>query len=80
MKTITVRLPEALVAEIETESHERRRSKSAVVRLRLSTAAGPRSRRAPADAIADLVGSVDALPADLSTRKKACLKKKGYGR
>jgi len=34
----------------------------------------------PENAIADLVGSVDALPADLSTRKKACLKKKGYGR
>jgi hypothetical protein len=31
-------------------------------------------------AIADLVGSVDGLPADLSKRKKAYLKTKGYGR
>jgi Arc/MetJ-type ribon-helix-helix transcriptional regulator len=78
MKTLTVRLPEALVEEIETESRERRCSKSDVVRERLSGAARPRARRATG--IADLVGSVDALPIDLSARKKAYLKKKGYGR
>ena len=32
MKSLTVRLPEALVAEIEAESRQRRRSKSDVVR------------------------------------------------
>jgi hypothetical protein len=37
-------------------------------------------RRTPADAIADLVGSVDGLPADLSERKKRYLKATGYGR
>lgn len=30
--------------------------------------------------IADLAGSVDALPADLSERKKEYLKATGYGR
>jgi len=80
MKTLTVRLPEALVAEIEAESRERQRSKSDIVRDRLSLAARPRSRPARADAIADLVGSVDGLPADLSGRKKAYLKITGYGR
>ena len=80
MKTLTVRLPEALVAEIEAESRERRRSKSEVVRERLSLGARPRSRRAVPDAIADLVGSVNGLPADLSERKKAYLKTTGYGR
>jgi hypothetical protein len=30
--------------------------------------------------IADLVGSVDSLPADLSARKKAYLKATSYGR
>jgi hypothetical protein len=61
-----------------SESRERWRSKSDVVRARLSTAAKPRSRRAAG--IGDLVGSVGALPADLSGRRKGYLKKKGYGR
>jgi Arc/MetJ-type ribon-helix-helix transcriptional regulator len=78
MKTLTVRLPETLVAEIETESRNRRCSKSDVVRERLSGATKPRPRRAAV--IADLVGSVDGLPTDLSARKKPYLKKKGYGR
>ena len=80
MKTLTVRLSEALVAEIEAEAHVRRRSKSDVVRERLRLAAKPRSQRAATSAIADLVGSVDGLPADLSARKKAYLKATGYGR
>ncbi len=80
MKTLTVRLPEGLVAEIEAESRERQRSKSDVVRERLSLAGTRRARPAPVDAIADLVGSVEGLPVDLSGRKKAYLKATGYGR
>ncbi|HTT40533.1 MAG TPA: ribbon-helix-helix protein, CopG family [Burkholderiales bacterium] len=80
MKTLTVRLPEALVAEIEAECRERRRSKSDIVRERLHLAAKPRSRRALAEAVADLVGAVDGLPVDLSERKKAYLRTTGYGR
>ena len=76
MKTLTVRLPEPLVAEIEAESHGRGCSKSDVVRERLQRAAQP---AAPLDAIADLIGSVDGLPADLSVRKKQYLKATGYG-
>ena len=79
VKTLTVRLPEALVAEIEAEARDRRRSKSDIVRERLVRAAGPRSKAA-ASAIADLVGSVDGLPADLSGQKKGYLKTTGYGR
>ena len=80
MKTLTVRLPEPLVAEIEMESRGRKCSKSDIVRQRLQGAA--RSARQPStllDAIADLIGSVDALPADLSARKKRYLKTTGYG-
>jgi hypothetical protein len=80
MKTITVRLPEALGAEIEAESRLRRISKSDVVRQRLllaGSAAGGHS--AALEAIADLVGSVDGLPTDLSARKKSYLKATGYG-
>ena len=80
MKTLTVRLPEALVAEIEAESRERKRSKSDVVRERLSLATRAPSQRTLPRAIADLVGSVDGLPVDLSKRKKAYLKTMGYGR
>ena len=80
MKTITVRLPEQLVAEIEIESRKRQISKSDVVRERLQLLTGlARHRSAPLEAMADLVGSVDDLPADLSERKKAYLKASGYG-
>ena len=79
MKTLTVRLPEALVAEIEAESRGRNLSKSDVVRTeRLSVS--PRRRRTASLDIADLVGSVGGLPVDLSGRKKACLEASGYGR
>lgn len=80
MKTLTVRLPEALVAQIEVESRRRRLSKSDVVRERLTQ--GNKSHRRPSvmlDAIADIVGSVDGLPRDLSARTKKYLKSTGYG-
>ena len=80
MKTLTVRLPEPLVTEIEAESRGRKCSKSDVVRERLQRAARPKGRQStPLNAIADLIGSVDGLPADLSTRKKRYLKATGYG-
>jgi Arc/MetJ-type ribon-helix-helix transcriptional regulator len=80
MKTLTVRLPELLVAEIEGESRGRRCSKSDIVRERLQRATRPTRRQStPLEAIADLIGSVDGLPADLSARKKRYLKATGYG-
>jgi Arc/MetJ-type ribon-helix-helix transcriptional regulator len=79
MKTLTVRLPEPLVAEIEMESRGRRCSKSDIVRERLQRARPTRRQSTPLDAIADLIGSVDGLPADLSARKKRYLKATGYG-
>jgi Arc/MetJ-type ribon-helix-helix transcriptional regulator len=80
MKTLTVRLPEALVTQIEAESRRRKLSKSDVVRERLTGSGGSR-RRQPAllEAIADVIGSVDSLPRDLSARKKKYLKSTGYG-
>lgn len=79
MKTLTVRLPEALAAQIEAESRRRRVSKSDVVRERLSLAGSPRTQPALLEAISNLIGSVDGLPADLSTRKKKYLRATGYG-
>jgi hypothetical protein len=80
MKTLTVRLPEALVAELETESRERQRSKSDIVRERLQRGGEGGRRAGPLETIADLVGSVDGLPDDLSARTKAYLKATRYGR
>jgi Arc/MetJ-type ribon-helix-helix transcriptional regulator len=79
MKTLTVRLPEQLVAQIEAESRERRLSKSDVVRERLSARSKQRAG-SNYGAIADLVGSVRGMPTDLSSRKKYYLKTTGYGR
>jgi Arc/MetJ-type ribon-helix-helix transcriptional regulator len=81
MKTLTVRLPTPLVAEIEAESRARRISKSDVVRERLRRApqhAGG-ARKDPLAAIADLIGSVDGLPGDLSQHAKRHLRRSGYG-
>jgi Arc/MetJ-type ribon-helix-helix transcriptional regulator len=81
MKTLTVRLPEVLLAQIEAESRRRKLSKSEVGRERLTAAAKSRERqRAGLDAIADVVGSIDGLPRDLSARTKKYLKSTGYGR
>ena len=69
MKTLTVRLPEALVAEIEAES---RGAQPLEIRRRTGTPERLPSaaRSAALDAIADLVGSVGGLPADLSGGRK----------
>jgi len=81
MKTITVRLPEPLVTEIEAESRGRKCSKSDIVRERLQQVGrAKRGRSTQLGAIADLIGSVGVLPRDLSARKKHYLKATRYGR
>ena len=80
MRMITVRLPEPLVAEIDVESRERKVSKSDVVRERLQAGARAGRRRSAFDGVADLIGSVDGLPVDLSARRKDHLNAAGYGR
>ena len=79
MKMLTVRLPEALAAQIEAEARERKLSKSDIVRERLSLAGTRRRRPAPLEAISHLIGSVDGLPADLSARKRKYLRATSYG-
>jgi Arc/MetJ-type ribon-helix-helix transcriptional regulator len=70
MKLLTVRLPDALVAEIEAEARRRTISKSDVVRERLTRPMAKRSAAA-LDQIADLVGSIDGLPSNLSESRRA---------
>lgn len=79
MKTLTIRLPQPLIAEIEAESRGRRISKSDVVRERLERGPKPRRRAASLALIGDLIGSVEGLPTDLTTRKKKYLHASGYG-
>ena len=76
MKTISVRLPDGLAAQLEAESRARKMSKSDIVRDRL---AAPPMQTDPLADIADVIGSVEGLPADLSSNIKHYLKA-GYGR
>jgi Arc/MetJ-type ribon-helix-helix transcriptional regulator len=79
MRTLTVRLPEALAADIETESAERNLSKSDVIRERLQAHRKRRDSHLLA-AISDLIGSVAGLPEDISSKKKQYLRATGYGK
>src|SRR5579884_3778493 len=64
MKSLTVRLPDQLVMEIEAESRNRHCPKSDIVRERLQRGAAPAHDSCNRlSAIADLVGSVEGLPA-----------------
>lgn len=77
MKTVTVRLPDQLAADLEAEARKRNVSVSDIMRERLQAASS--ARPDPVEAIRDLIGSVDDdLPADLSARANDYLKA-GYG-
>jgi len=81
MKTLTVRLPDALADELESEARARGISKSVVVRERLE-AVQARGTAVPSAlaGLGDLIGYVeDDLPADLSARKKYYLEVAGFG-
>ena len=74
MKTLTVRLPDSLVAEIAQESRVRRVSKSDVVRERLRQPHRPAGKRGTMrELVGDLIGSVEGLPSDLARNKKKYL-------
>ena len=80
MKTLVVRIPESVAADIETAARARGISKSEVVRERLARPE-PVPTADPLASIRDLIGSVvDDKPADLSARKKHYLREWGYGR
>ena len=68
MTTVSLKLPDELLRDVETEARRRGVSKSAVIRDELAVRLR-RTRRARvtcADLAADLIGSVTG-PADLST-------------
>jgi Arc/MetJ-type ribon-helix-helix transcriptional regulator len=68
MRTISLKLPDDLLAELERETRTRRITKSALVRESLEAALRGRQGRAVAscyDLARDLAGSVKGLPRDL---------------
>jgi hypothetical protein len=79
VRSFTLRLPDAMVAEIEAEARSRGISKSEVVRRRLARA----SIRPTTvfDLAADLIGGVDddRIPSDLTSRRSTISKAEGTG-
>jgi hypothetical protein len=80
MKSLNVRLPDILAAGVERESRRRGVSKSDLVRQCLERELGAQKNAPTLDAIADVIGSVDGLPEDLSSRVDYYLRKTGFGR
>lgn len=75
MKILTLKVSEALFAEISAEAASRNVSRSEVARQRLATR-GVAKGESLWDKMKDLVIDDDDLPRDLSTNKKHM---KGYG-
>jgi predicted transcriptional regulator len=73
MQTISLKIPDQLLAELERAAKVRRVTKSVLVRESLETALRPRARRRAAscfDLAADLAGSLKGLPRDLAHNPK----------
>ena len=84
MKTLVVKIPEALAADIEAEARSTQSSKSEVVRKRLERGreGGPHPLTFW-DVTHDLIEKLPVdttMPADLSARKKYYLRKWGFGK
>ncbi len=72
MRTISLKLPEDLVADLEREAKARRVTRSALVRETVEASLRRRSRRAAScyDLARDLAGTVKGLPRDLASNPK----------
>ena len=81
MKTVSLKLPDALANWLEKQAAAERRSKSRIVGEILRQKKGRRRKPAKAvschDLMKDLCGKYDGLPPDLSTNPKYM---EGFGR
>jgi hypothetical protein len=75
VKTLTVKLPDPLFAEIESAARARKVAKSEIVRERLER--GKTVKTSLWSRMEDLVVEDDSLPRDLSSNKKHL---RGYGK
>ncbi len=83
MQTLVLRIPDDLARELDAEAKKAHLTKSAVARRRLITAGSQIHDAASAsgfDLIADLVGTVEGGPADMSALKMEYLKSTSYGK
>lgn len=80
MQTLVLRIPDDLAKELEAEAKRSHLTKSEVARRRL-IAAGSQSHDAASGIglIADLIGSIEGGPTDMSARKKEYLEMTAYG-
>ncbi len=78
MRTISLKLPDDLLALLEKEATARRVSKSLLIRdsLKRSLARNPSGAASCYDLARDLAGSVKGLPRDLATNARYM---KGFG-
>ena len=76
MKTLTLKVPDGLLAWVETEARRANRPKSAIVRDALQHHQ-QRQRRSALDLAGDLCGCVQSRKRDLSHNRKYL---KGFGR
>jgi hypothetical protein len=80
MQTLILRIPDALAAELDAEAKKCNLTKSEIARRRLVAGGSQAGSPSPGfELIADLIGTVEGGPADMSARKKDYLKAKGYG-
>jgi hypothetical protein len=81
MQTLILRIPDDLARELDAEAKRTHLTKSEIARRRL-IAAGLQGHQSGDgfDLIADLIGTVEGGPADMSVRKKDYLKTKDYGK
>jgi predicted transcriptional regulator len=73
MRTISLKIPDELLAELERAAKAKRVAKSVIVRESLEAALRPRVHRRTAssfDLAADLAGSLKGLPRDLAHNPK----------
>lgn len=73
MQTISMRLPDDLITELDREAKARRVTKSQVVRESLEKTLRARSskrRKSCYDLSSDLAGAVKGLPKDIATNPK----------
>lgn len=73
MQTISLKLPDSLLARLEAESRLRRMNKSALVRTALERElSSGKAKNKPScyDLARDLAGSIKGLPRDIATNPK----------
>ncbi len=79
MQTISLKLPDTLLARLEEESRLRHTNKSALVRAALERELAPKKtgeKPSCYDLARDLAGSIKGLPGDIATNPKYM---KGFG-